>query len=88
MSKSKEVTASSASLLVMPQVCTYMLVSGHYSLMQWRITPKHWDDCKSTFTPSCQLHASKYLVIGMHQTRQGNTTPPTEMAHFLLFSKR
>ena len=29
-----------------------------------------------------------YSWLQTHQTRQGNTTPPTEMAHFLFFSKK
>ena len=27
-------------------------------------------------------------TIEAHQTREGNTTAPTEMAHFLFFSKK
>ena len=32
-------------------------------------------------------HVQDY-VSETHQTRQGNTTTPTEMAHFLFFSKK
>ena len=33
------------------------------------------------------IHVHDY-ISETHQTKQGNTTPPTETAHFLLFSKK
>jgi len=36
---------------------------------------------------SLVVHVHDYISEN-HQTKQGNTTTPTEIAHFLLFSKK